>query len=525
MNENRSTWHSNIGFLMAAIGSAIGLGNIWRFSYMAHEHGGGAFLVPYLVALLVAGIPLILLEYGLGHREKGSAPLALARVNRRFEGLGWWMPVVALFGIMLYYAVIMGWCVNYFFFSFNLAWGDDPEGFFFNKFLQLSASAGELDGIRWPILAATAFIWLTCWAICYRDIRHGIEKAAKLFMPLLLILTTILVAWVFTLEGAREGIINHYLSADWSKINFLSGDTASRLAAGRVWAAAFGQIFFTLSLGFGIMIAYASYLPRETNLARNAVITVAANCFYSIFAGLAVFGVVGFMAHSQGVDFASAIEGGPQLAFVVYPQAIYLLPSFNALFGALFFLVLIIAGLTSGVSLIEAFTSALTDKYDWSRKKVVSVVCLLGLLGSSLFASRAGLYLLDIADHFITNYGLVGGGLLLCLVVGWYTGPEKLRRHISRLGSRVSPLWNFFIRILTPLILAGLLLTALYGDLTSNYGGYETRHLLLYGAGWLLLCLVIALGLSLRPWGRHKLKKRHKFGDDDLVGRKMFNVL
>ncbi len=115
MSENRSIWKSNIGFLLAAIGSAIGLGNVWRFSYMAHEHGGGAFLVPYLVALVVAGVPIMIIEYGLGHREKGSSPLSFIRINKRFEWLGWWMPVVAMFGIMLYYSVIIGWCINYLF--------------------------------------------------------------------------------------------------------------------------------------------------------------------------------------------------------------------------------------------------------------------------------------------------------------------------------------------------------------------------------------------------------------------------
>jgi len=517
MNDARSTWKSNLGFLMAAIGSAIGLGNIWRFSYMAHEHGGGAFLVPYLVALAVAGIPIMLLEYGVGHREKGASPLAFARINRRFELLGWWMPVVAMFGIMLYYSVVIGWCVNYFFHSFSLAWGEDPQSFFLNDFLQLSASASELGGIRPPILLATILVWLSCWFICYRDIRHGIEIAAKIFMPLLLILTVIIVAWTLTLDGAWTGIRHHYLTPDWNKINFLAADPEARVAAGRVWAAAFGQIFFTLSLGFGIMIAYASYLPAKTNLARNALITAVVNCAYSIFAGLAVFGIVGFMALNQGVAFEEAIRGGPQLAFVVYPQAISLLPGFNALFGALFFLVLIIAGLTSGVSLVEAFSCALTDKFNWSRQKVVSILCLLGLLGSLIFTSRAGLYLLDITDHFITNYGLVLGGLLQCLIIGWYVGPEKLRRHISRLGSRVPAAWNFFIRYLTPLVLGLLLLIAVKGDLQANYGGYATIHLFLYGLGWLIFCLVIAFYFARKPWRASRLKRKHRYGDQDLL--------
>ncbi|MDX1776172.1 MAG: sodium-dependent transporter, partial [Desulfobulbales bacterium] len=359
MGRHRSSWNSNIGFLLAAIGSAIGLGNVWRFSYMAHQHGGGAFLVPYLVALIVAGVPIMIIEYGLGHRQKGSSPLSFVRLSRKFEWIGWWMPVVAMFGIMLYYSVVIGWCVNYLIYSFNLSWGTDTQGFFFSQFLQLSDSASVIGGIRIPIAATTLFVWILCWFICYRDIRHGIEKASVIFMPLLFLLTTILVLWSVFLEGAADAIVNNYLHADWSKINLFSSDPGVRGEAGKVWAGAFGQIFFTLSLGFGIMITYASYLPQNTDIGKNAFITCFVNCLYSFVAGFAVFGIVGFMAHSQGVPFEDAIKGGPQLAFVVYPRAISLLPGMNVLFGVLFFLMLVIAGLTSGISLIEAFSCSI----------------------------------------------------------------------------------------------------------------------------------------------------------------------
>ena len=517
MSQQRSSWKSNLGFLLAAIGSAIGLGNVWRFSYMAHQHGGGAFLVPYLVALIVAGVPIMIIEYGVGHREKGSSPLSFARINKKFEWIGWWMPVVAMFGIMLYYSVVIGWCVNYLIYSFNLYWGTDTQGFFFSQFLQLSESASDLGGIRTPIAAATLFVWVLCWFICYRDIRHGIEKASVIFMPVLFLLTLILVLWSLFLEGASDAILNHYLHADWSKINLIAADPVVRSSAGRVWAAAFGQIFFTLSLGFGIMITYASYLPEETNIGKNAFITCFVNCLYSFVAGFAVFGIVGFMAQSQGVPFEDAIKGGPQLAFVVYPQAISLLPSMNVLFGVLFFLMLVIAGLTSGISLIEAFTCAITDKFDWPRGKVVSMVCILGFLGSLIFTTRAGLYLLDIADHFITNYGLVIGGLLECLIIGWVLKASVLRKHISRLGTIIPPLWDVLVKFITPAILIYLLYLSLAGDLAENYEGYPASQLILYGVGLILVCLTVALVLTVIPWKPEKLKRRHRPEVDELL--------
>ena len=517
MTQQRSSWQSNLGFLLAAIGSAIGLGNVWRFSYMAHQYGGGAFLVPYVVALIFAGIPIMIIEYGLGHREKGSSPLSFVRINKKFEWIGWWMPVVAMFGIMLYYAVIIGWCINYLFFAFNLSWGPDTQAFFFEQYLQLSDSAAKIGGIRVPIAAATLFVWVLCWLICYRDIRHGIEKASVIFMPILFVLTIILVLWSIFLDGAKDAIFNHYLHADWSKINLFAADPAVRSEAGKVWAAAFGQIFFTLSLGFGIMITYASYLPQKTDIGKNAFITCFVNCFYSFVAGFAVFGIVGFMAHSQGVPFEDAIKGGPQLAFVVYPRAISLLPSMNSLFGVIFFLMLVIAGLTSGISLVEAFTCAISDKFDWSRGRVVTFVCFFGFLGSLIFTTRAGLYLLDIADHFITNYGLITGGLLECLIIGWILKAAVLRKHVSRLGTVIPPLWDVLVRYITPAILTYLLYLSLAGDLAENYGDYPTDQLILYGVGWMLVCLVVALALSFVRWKPEKLKRRHRPEEDELL--------
>lgn len=517
MTKERSSWKTNMGFLLASIGSAIGLGNIWRFSYMAHQYGGGAFLVPYLVALVVAGIPIMILEYGLGHHEKASSPLSFVRVDRRFEWLGWWMPVVAMFGIMLYYSVIIGWCVNYLFYSFSLSWGADTQAFFFASFLQLPDAPGNLGGIRFPILFTTMLVWFSCWFICFRDIRHGIEKASLIFMPVLFLLTIIIVGWTVSLEGASEAIFGHYLHADWTKINLFASDPTIRSEAGKVWAAAFGQIFFTLSLGFGIMITYASYLPAKTDISKNAFITCIVNCAYSLVAGLAVFGIVGFMAQNQGVPFAEAIKGGPQLAFVVYPKAISLLPSFNSLFGVIFFTMLVIAGLTSGVSLIEAFTCAITDKFAWPRRQVATAICILGFLGSIIFTTRGGLYVLDIADHFITNYALVLGGLLECLLIGWILKATVLRDHINRYGLGIHKTWSFFIKYTTPLVLTYLLYLSCANDLAKNYGDYPTAQLFLYGIGWLIFCLIIACVLTAFTWQPKKLKRRHRPEEDELL--------
>jgi NSS family neurotransmitter:Na+ symporter len=502
----RTRWRSNMGFLLAAIGSAIGLGNIWRFSYMTYENGGGAFLIPYFVALLTAGIPLMILEYGFGHKIHGSSNLCFARIDRKWEWLGWWMPVFAMFGIMLYYAVVIGWCINYTIFSLTLKWGSDAQGFFLNQFLGLSSDVWQIGGFKVSILISTFLVWGICWYICYKDIDRGIEKACKIFMPTLLVLTAILVFWSLTLEGAGSGIA-WYLKPNWKKL--MNWD---------VWIAAYGQIFFTLSLAFGIMIAYASYLPKDTDIIQNAFITSFADCFYSVFAGFAVFGVLGYMAHTKGVGIDQVIKSGPSLAFVAYPEAISNLPFLRNLFGVLFFLALLLAGLSSGISLIEAFACSVTDKFNFKRERVVTATCILGFLGSLIFTTRAGLYWLDIADHFLTSYGLILAGILECIAVGWFLKASVLRSHINAIsGWQINKIWDYAIKIFTPGILLIIFITNLMGEVKTPYEGYKVSALLILGLGWLVVTLVVSIILTLRPWGEGKLAHEHLPEEDKLM--------
>jgi neurotransmitter:Na+ symporter, NSS family len=508
----RSVWGSKAGFLLAAVGSAVGLGNVWRFSYIAYQSGGGAFLVPYLVALLTAGIPLMILEYGLGHREQASPPLAFARIHALWEPFGWWMPIVAFFGINLFYAVVIGWCFNYLLLSLNLGWGTDTETFFFKEFLQISEGPLQLGGIRFPILAGAAFTWLICWFICFREIKHGIEKACFFFMPMLVVMTLILVVWSLRLDGAMEAVRTHYLAFDWSKISLFTA------AGRRVWVAAYGQIFFTLSLGFGIMITYASYLPKKSDITTNAILTCVIDCAYSVIAGLAVFGTIGYMAQAKGVAFAEAIRGGPGLAFIVYPEAINQLPWGNRTFGALFFLVLIIAGISSAISLTEAFTCSLCDKFTISRKRTVSLLCLLGLGGSVIFTTRGGLFILDIVDHFVSDYALILGGVLECILVGWLLRASLMRKHIQATsGRKIWPLWDIAICLLTPIMLMAILLIALHREFSAAYEGYPVGALLLFGGGMLLLSRLGAFALSHFPWAYQKRLHSHAPEEEQLL--------
>lgn len=485
---NREQWKSQFGFLLAAVGSAIGLGNIWRFSYMAYSNGGGAFLIPYVIALLTAGISLLVLEFGIGHERIGSAPLAFAKIRKNWEWLGWWAVTFVMFGIELYYVVIIAWCANFFVLSFDLGWGSDPNNFFFKEFLKLNTNPAEIGEIRTPILVSLIIVWALNWVIVYRGVQKGIEIANKIFMPLLFLLTAVLVFWSLSLDGAVEGI-KAYLTPDFSK-----------LSEPKVWIDAYSQIFFTLSLGFGIMIAYASYLPAKANISKNAFLTAFINSGFSLFAGFAVFSVLGFMAASQGKPIADVVTKSIGLAFVAYPQAVSLMPGGN-FFGAIFFLSLMIAGLSSSISIIEAFTSAVVDKFGVSRKAVVSVVCMLGFLGSIIFTTQAGLIWLDIADHFLTHYGLVVVGIAECILVGWFFKLDILRSHINKISSiKLGGWWDFLVKFFVPLVLSIILVGDLYNEIKQPYEGYSWTSLILIGRDWVLLTFIVALVIAMRPW-------------------------
>ncbi|MGH7770694.1 MAG: sodium-dependent transporter [Candidatus Binatia bacterium] len=486
---HRPQWKSQWGFLLAAVGSAIGLGSIWRFSYVVYDNGGGAYLIPYFVALVTAGVPLMILEYGIGQRMRGSAPMSFAKVSPGWEWVGWWMVIFVMFGIELYYAVVISWCVSYLWFSLDLAWGADPNGFFFQQYLGFTKSPQIIGDIRGPIVLGLAIVWVLNWVIVFFGVEQGIEKANKIFMPLLFILILILVGWTATLPGAQEGIIR-YLTPDFS-----------RLTDPKVWIDAYSQIFFTLSLGFGIMVAYASYLPREADINFNAWVTSALDTIVSLVAGLAIFGTLGYMAAQTGKPFKEIVQHGIGLAFVAYPQAISLLPTFPNLFGVLFFLTLTVAGIASSISILEAFSAAVIDKFHYSRKTVVTVLSILGFFGGIIFTTGGGLAWLDIVDHFLSIYGLFIACILQCILVAWIYGSSPLRDHVNAVSFfRVGRLFEFSIKYLIPAVLAILLLNILARDISQPYENYPWIALLLIGPNWLFVTLIAALIVAARPW-------------------------
>jgi len=485
MKKTRERWSSRSSFLFAVIGSAIGLGNVWRFPYITYENGGGAFLIPYIVALITAGIPLMILEYYVGHFTQSAPPIAFKKIWHKAEWAGWFA-ILLIFILSTYYATIMGWSVNYLFHSFSLGWGNTAESvssFFNNDILRLSESPSTFGGIRLPIVGGLAVVWL----LIYLSLFKGVETLGKIvyftvIIPWLIII--IMVIRGLTLPGAMEGI-KFYLTPDFSA-----------LLKPEVWLAAYGQIFFTLSLAMGTLIVYASYLHEKSDITVNAFLTSIANCLTSFIAGFAVFSTLGYLAQTLGVSVKDVTTSGIGLAFVTYPMAISLLPVAARFFAALFFLLLLTLGIDSAFSMTEPVVESIVDKWGVKKKYVLPIVCVFGFLVGLPFTTRAGLYWIDIADHFITNYGITVVGFLECIVIGYVLGAKKARNYINQVSEmKIGIWWDIFIKFLTPAFLGTSLVFQFVKLIKNGYGGYPiwTTYI---GLGFILISVIFAIILA-----------------------------
>lgn len=479
--ENRPQWGTRAGFILAAVGSAVGLGNIWRFPAVAYENGGGAFFLPYLFALLTAGIPLLILEFTLGHKYRGSAPLSFARFGKKSEALGWWQLAIS-FVISTYYAVIIAWAMSYSKFSLSLEWGDKPDEFLFSQYLHLADKPGQMGSLVPGVLIPLVLVWIITLGVLFKGVKKGIEMANKVMIPTLVGLFLIIVVRALTLDGATQGL-DAFFKPDWSKI-----------ADPKVWVAAYGQIFFSLSIGFAIMITYSSYLPKKTDLTNSAFITGFANSGFELLAGIGVFSALGFMAAQQGVPVNEVVSAGVGLAFVVFPKIINEFPAFNGFFGVAFFLCLVLAGLTSLISIVETYVAGIQEKFKVSRNKAVAIGGGVSALISILFATQGGLFFLDAADYFINQFGIVLAGFIEVVLVAWvYKELKNLQSHANGVSDvMIGSWWRVCLAVITPLVLGYMMVQNFITNIKENYEGYPTEFIIY--SGWLVAAGAILVG-------------------------------
>ncbi|OIO43734.1 sodium-dependent transporter [Candidatus Pacearchaeota archaeon CG_4_9_14_0_2_um_filter_39_13] len=484
----RERWSSRTIFIFAAIGSAVGLGNIWRFPYITYKFGGGAFLIPYIISLFIIGIPLLMLEFALGQKFQSGAIKSFKKIHPKLGGVGL-IALITGFIIAIYYVAIMAWALVYFFYSFSreLPWKGNAHDFFFNNVLSVSESVAHIGGINLTLLIALLLVWIAI----YFSVRRGVYTVGKVVaiaVPLPAILLIILLIRGITLPGALSGI-GAYLTPDFTA-----------LMNPGIWLAAVSQIFFSFSLGFGIMIAYASFNHREQNVKQDSYITGLADAAFSFFAGFVVFSILGYMAFASGLAVSDVATSGPGLAFVVFPEALALLP-FAWFFSLAFFLALLALGIDSAFSIIEAINTAIGDRYKKpNRPKIAFFTCLVSFLLGIIFVTGAGIYILDIVDHFMNSYGLVTAGLLECIAVGWIYGAKNLREFVNKTcKTNIGSWWDYAIKFVIPLVLIFLLGFQLYIDIRTPYEGYPGWALAI---GWALFLVPLAVSIVFSLIGR-----------------------
>ncbi|PKP53304.1 MAG: sodium-dependent transporter [Bacteroidetes bacterium HGW-Bacteroidetes-1] len=452
-NLSRENFGSRIGVIAAAAGSAIGLGNIWRFPYVAGENGGGAFLLIYIGFIILIGAPVMLSEFVIGRKSQRN-PVGAFRVlapKTKWPLVGY-IGIAAAFTILAFYTTVAGWTLEYLYLSIVNGFSGQNKSELQNLFGEFAASGYS------PLIWQLVFMLLTA-LIVFKGVKDGIEKYTKILMPLLLIIIIGLCIRSLTLPGASEGLI-FLFKPDFSKIN------------GNVVLQALGQSFFSLSIGMGTLITYGSYISKKDNLGSTAVSVSIADTLIAILAGVAIFPAV--------FAFGIAPEAGPGLVFITLPM-IFSQITGGQFFEIIFFILLVIAALTSTISVLEVVVAYLTEELNMSRKKATILasgsIAVLGLfctlsMGPMPELSIAGMNLFDILEKTSANIFLPLGGLFIVLFVGWKLSKEQVIDEISNnnlLKVRFKYVFLFIVRFIAPIAISLVFLNGL--GLFNAFGG------------------------------------------------------
>jgi len=446
------TWSSGLTFILAAVGAAVGLGNIWKFPYVAGVSGGGAFVLVYLACVVIVAIPVLIAELLIGRCGNGSPPVAMRNVAERSGRSGGWsivgyMGMIVGYLIATYYSVIAGWTLLYI--------GKAANGFGGAGVLEVAQQFDDLKAD--PVTMTIGHTVFMCLALLIvgRGLRGGIERVVKLLMPALFVMLVVMIGYAAVAGDFAAGL-NFLFSFDFSKIT------------GAVILNAIGQAFFSISVAMGLMMIYGAYVPKEVSLTRSAIIIAGADTIIALAAGLMIFPIV----FANGLDPAE----GPGLIFKTLPTAFVGMPG-GTVFGALFFLLLAFAAITSIIAIIEPIVAYAEDRWHMSRKKGCIVFGTLGwaigvasvlsfnvwadVTPLAIFDVFEGKTIYDLIDYFTANILMPVGAILISLFVGWRMKPELLEGDLSFSHPLLFRMWIWMLRIVVPVAILGILISGL----------------------------------------------------------------
>lgn len=484
---------SKIGFILAATGSAIGLGNIWRFPYLVAKYGGGAFVLVYLLSIAIIGSVVMIAEMYIGKRAKTNNADAYGKTNKWLKWVGL-LSIAVPFLIACYYVVIGGWSTKY---VFNYA--------FLPNFLQGTTSEIAFtnfitDKIS-PIFYMTIFLIISIFIVC-GGVEKGIEKASKILMPILFILLIIVVIKALTLgSGVKEGIKFYVGTVDFAKLGWKGAVTA------------LGQGFFSLSLGMGVMVAYGSYSNSKTNLGKSALAVCILDTFIALFAGFAIFPTM----FALGNGPALAETAGAGLIFIVLPQ-LFESMSGGHIFAIMFFMLITFAAITSVISLIEVVSQYTISRYKLSRKKAtVYIGSIIGFIAIFISLSQGavnytifGYDFLTYLDELTNILIMPLGAIFSCIAVGWCIKPKSVFEELGAMQSKFKGqnLWMFMLRFITPLLILFILIMGIIDKFAwAKENGLNYVYVLLGGLIMLIVTLLINYRLNKMSINQQEIDK------------------
>ena len=484
------------GFILASVGAAIGLGDSLRFPGLCAKYGGGTFLLIYVIALLLIGIPVLNAEIALGRKFRAGAPRCMKSLNKKAEPLGWASCFNSL-GVAVLYAGILGWIIAMLIKIVPLCkastalTGGQVSGYFFTEVL-----GSKLSPL---VLVCVIGAWVLMY-LCLRGGAGSLAKTAKF---------TVLIPIVLLFFFAGRGML--YPNCG-EALRALFVPDFSALGDAELWLNAVGQVFFSLSVLVGIMPAYGAYLPEGTNAFRDSIIVASADFFVSILSSVVLFTTL-YGCGLQG----EMSQSGIVTAFMVYPAAITVLfgagnTALNSIVGILFYCSLAMMALQSSVSMIEAVANPLSEKFSLNKKKIVGVICAVGAVVSILFATPVASAVLDIADHFLNYFNILILGVAECLVIGLnakrYNLAGEINRYTKKFKMPAKPLY-FSLKYLSPVALSCLFLWGIYHLIIIEggiYAGYPVWLQAIFG--WLLSLAVFISGFIICAVKNRKLTKK-----------------
>jgi len=489
MDQQVENYKTGRGVILAVAGSVAGLGHLWRFPIMIYRNGGGSFVVAYLVSIFTIGLFLMMAEIGMGHRFRVSLPLLLSRINRKFEILGWWMVSYLFFGVALYYSIVASWFIWYFLHSLTSTWHVSNVGIFSKKIFDISRGPYDFGLSNNQLVYILGLMWLLNFLLSSVVKKRVLELLNKILVVLLFALITFLVVYVFLDGGGMKGIAG-YLRPDFAKMKEIS-----------VWGSAVSQALFSLSIGFGLLISFGSHLPSKSRIRESVFWSTVGNGVFAMVSGFIVFIGLNYISN-HGIHLKGNAYIGPEVPFLAYHAVLANLGSIGRIIAPLFFFLVGMCGIMSGLSIMDTVTSSMMDKLGWRRSGICAASSLIAFVCSIIFTFKSGIFWVDILDHFIVGFALLLGTSLELMLIVFVIRPKVIIEHIDVSDFHAPYFYKKvfeWVTKLAPLFMVVILLMVILEIILSvmkPYKNYTWDVIVPFGFGWILLTILIAYILS-----------------------------